>query len=463
MKDKKIGEKSIDLISLVNSHEKPFVVINKNYQIMAVNAAYEKEYNIVLKESVGKMCYQVIRGRDTPCKQGGDECPHHDIFTSPVINQAPMHYDATHHSRQVNITAFPLKGSDNELYLGKCVDVVPQITNYFISSERMVGQSQCFSKCVRLLGVASNSDVPVLLNGDTGTGKELAASYIHQHSSRSSSPFQIIDCTVLSEDSFESEMYGHVTGAFSGCVGDKLGLFEMSDGGTIFLDKIGDLKLSLQSKLLRILESGMFRRVGGTKMRNTDVRIICATNKNLWELVAEGKFREDLYHRIACLNIRIPALSERMEDIPVISQALLDGINEAGGTSYYILPDTYECLKEYTYSGNIRELKNIIFIASTQCNGDEISVEIIKNVLKSRHSTVDSAIAGQLDNMIPTINQIIEHSSASASLNEIECLHMTELLKKYNGSRKECADALGISVRTLYRKLKKLGLSNPGD
>lgn len=451
---------SIDLMTLVNSHEKPFVVINKNYQMMAFNEAYAKQYNIKLEETVGKMCYQVIRGKERPCKLDGEECPHYDVFLSPENTSETRQYDAIHHSQQVRITTFPLVNSEQELLLGKCIDAASQDNKHLININRMVGESRTFNQCVSQLDIAANSDVPVLLNGDTGTGKELAAIYIHKHSSRNLEPFQIIDCTVLSEATFESELFGYATGALSGCVGDKLGLFEMSDGGTVFLDKIGDLKLTLQSKLLRVLETGTFHRFGGTKARTVDVRIICATNKNLWELVTEGQFREDLYHRIVCMNIHIPSLSERIEDIPAIAKSLLDNINKKAGTAYYLLPDVCEHLKGYRYSGNIRELNNILFISTTLSDGNEITSEAIDQAFKNIHLETDNnAPESQTNNEIPSIDQVIDRNHDTANLEDFEIQHIKQLLEKYNGNRKQCANALGITERTFYRKLNKFGLN----
>lgn len=449
---------SIDLISLVNSHDKPFVVINRNYQVLAFNAAYEKEYKIKLDESVGKMCYEVIKGRGRPCKLDGDECPHYDVFKSSSDSSTPSHYDVTRDSKRVRITAFPLKNSDEELLLGKCVDIIFQSTYEFNNAENMVGQSKNYNRCKSYLDVAANSDIPVLITGDTGTGKELAANYIHQRSSRNSFPLQIIDCTTLTEASFDLEIFGHEAGAFTGCIGDKLGIFEISDGGTIFLDKISDLKPSLQSKLLRLLETGTFRRVGGDKVHEVDVRIIAATNKNLWASVGNGEFREDLYHRLACLNIRMPSLSERIDDIPVISRAIVENINSKTGSLYSMPDGTAEHLKEFTYSGNIRELKNIILAATTLTDTDEISKTVIDEVVNTMHPSAFRK-SGEEKKEIPTIEQVIEHNYAVASIKELEARHIRMLLEKFDGNRKKTADALGVTERTLYRKLTRLGIS----
>jgi two-component system response regulator AtoC len=172
----------------------------------------------------------------------------------------------------------------------------------------MVGGFPAFLTLLGQLRTAARSNLPVLLLGETGTGKELAAQFLHQQSDRKSGPLQTVDCTVLNEALVESELFGHEKGAFTGHSGTRKGLFEVADGGTLFLDEIGDLPAAMQPKLLRVLESGEFRRVGAHQTRRTDVRVICATNRHLWKDVENGSFREDLYYRIACLSVHVPAL-----------------------------------------------------------------------------------------------------------------------------------------------------------
>ena len=244
--DKRVENKSsIDLNSMVNSHVKPFVVIDKNYRIMAVNKAYEQHYGASSESAVGQMCYQVSHGKDRPCSEEGEECPHEHIFnTGQAKICAHIHCDSEHHMHQVKISAFPLKGSNNELFLGECIEEISPDVKSRCGTDRMVGESTEFTACVDQLNIAASSDAPVLLQGETGTGKELAAEYIHKQSQRNTKPFQIVDSTVLTENLFESEMFGHVSGAFTGSVGDKQGLFELAEGGTIFLDEIGDMPVS---------------------------------------------------------------------------------------------------------------------------------------------------------------------------------------------------------------------------
>jgi len=458
--DKSVEKTSIDLASLVNSHEKPFVVIDKDYRILAVNEAYELEYGTSSDEAVGKMCYQVSHGNQHPCSDEGEDCPHDQVFNNGKAKVcAHIHCDADHRMHHVKVSAFPLQGSNNELFLGECIEKISSMDAHLPGGERMVGDSAEFIACVNQLNIAASSDAPVLLLGETGTGKELAAEFIHQHSSRSKEPFQIIDSTVFTESLFESEMFGHASGAYTGSVGEKQGLFELADGGTIFLDEIGDLPASQQAKLLRVLESGEYRRVGGKKTRKVNVRIICATNRHLWESVTAGEFREDLYYRIACLNIRLPSLRDRIDDVPVLAKNLLDGINRSMHSSYHLLPEACEHLKSYQYPGNVRELRNILFIAATRSHNRNIDAALIDNVIHNLPNCVGYH---------ETVSNIAEHAAVAASpakkaeqlsLKDLEAQHITELLDQFHGNRKKAADALGISERTIYRKLKDLGIT----
>jgi transcriptional regulator with PAS, ATPase and Fis domain len=455
---------SIDLESFVNSHERPFVIIDKDYSILAANQAYRELHGIDNRDIVGDKCYAVSHGNDRPCGEEGEECPHESIFkTGEAKVVAHIHCDAVHNLHQVKVSAYPLKGLGDELFLGECIEEIASIKNLRSGNKQMVGQSQPFVACTNQLKVAASSDAPVLLQGETGTGKELAAEFVHNHSSRSKKAFQIVDSTVLTENLFESELFGHVAGAYTGSVGSKQGLFELAEGGTIFLDEIGDMPLSQQAKLLRVLESGQYRPVGGKRLRKADVRIICATNRHLWESVLAGKFREDLYYRIACLNIRLPSLRERLDDIPVLAQNLLDGINRSMHSSYHLTSDVFDRLKSYHYPGNVRELRNVLFIATTQSHNREINAEIIESVMsnmphcnKSSTEVADGSVSRQDEKQeVETTGSSV---NKSVTLKSMEEKHIRELLEQYSGNRKQVADALGISERTIYRKLKRLGI-----
>ena len=464
---------SVDLQSVVDSHERPFVIIDKSYRILAVNKAYQELHNASASDVIGRACYEVSHGKDHPCGEEGEECPHEHVFSKgePKVC-AHVHCDINHHMHQVRVSAVPLTGAGGELYLGECIEEINASDPCIATRGRMVGESTEFLACVDQLNIAASSDAPVLLQGETGTGKELAAEFIHSHSSRKLKPFQIVDSTVLTETLFESEMFGHVKGAYTGSTGSKQGLFELAEGGTLFLDEIGDMPLSQQAKLLRVLESGQYRPVGGKTIKKANVRIVCASNRHLWESVLAGTFREDLYYRIACLNIRLPGLRERISDIPLLAQNLLEGINRSMRCSYQLMPDVFDRLKQHNYPGNVRELRNILFIAATHSINREIDAALIDKVMNnlpqcaSVNDTVESepgmSSATSPEASIAETEPVPVSTQADdqpVSLKGLEEQHIRSLLDQFNGNRKMVADALGISERTIYRKLKALGIN----
>jgi transcriptional regulator with PAS, ATPase and Fis domain len=459
---------SIELKSLVESHDKPFVVIDSEFRVVAVNGAYAQIFGMTRESAVGQMCYKLSHGKDHPCSEDGEECPHEIVYASAEPSVcAHIHCDAGHRLHQVRVSAFPLKATNGELLMGECIEEIAAPEDRRTGAERMIGNSNEFLACLKQLGIAAGSDAPVLLQGETGTGKELAAEYIHGHSSRADKPFQIVDSTVLTESLFESEMFGHEKGSYTGSVGEKQGMFELAEGGTIFLDEIGDLPISQQAKLLRVLESGQFRRVGGVKTLECDVRIVCATNRHLWESVLAGRFREDLYYRIACLNIRLPNLRDRLSDIPGLARHLIEGINRSMRCSYHLIDDVYERLQQYHYPGNVRELRNILFIAATHSQNREIDAALVDDVINNQPhcSGMQNGAAAYADKTsVVTPDEssgqpVTTPAQQPSSLKDIEAYHIRELLQRYEGNRKMVAEALGVSERTMYRKLKKLALT----
>ena len=212
----------------------------------------------------------------------------------------------------------------------------------------------------RLLENLKDTESPVLISGETGTGKELVAHTIHCTSKRHNNPFIILDCSVLNKNLLESELFGHVQGAFTGAVTDKKGIFELAAGSTLFLDEIGEMSLETQVKLLRVLEEGTFRPVGSTEERKVSVRIIAATNRDLKKMVAQGKFRQDLYYRINVITLNLPALRERKEDIPLLVEHFIKKLNGKNGSTRSLSGEGLDRLIQYGYPGNVRELKNLI-------------------------------------------------------------------------------------------------------
>jgi len=359
---------------------------------------------------------------------------------------------------QVRVSAYPLHGDHGELYMGELIEEINSPAERRKNGRHMVGKSRPFIACMNQLKVAAAAEAPVLVQGETGTGKELAARYIHLHSPRRVQAFLTVDCTVLTDTLFEAEVFGHARGAFTGSVGERTGLFEQANGGTLFLDEVGELPMSQQAKLLRALETGQFRRVGGRRLRHSDVRIICATNRHLWDGVKAGQFREDLYYRIACLAIRMPPLRERLEDIEYLVTSLMERINKVMKQSFIMQPDAIRRLRQYDYPGNIRELRNILFVAASRCSMNTIDADLIDRVLEehvqhTQRRTATSDLTSGVDRAPASA------SAAAPTLKDVEARHIAELLQKHNHSRKQVAAALGVSERTLYRKLKRYALN----
>ena len=456
-----------ELQSLVDSHQHPFVVIDRDYKILAVNKAYEKTYGTGKERTIGLPCYKVSHDNDAPCCKSGEDCPHEHMFKHGEPHSCiHIHYDEQHRMHQVRVTAYPLRSGSGELFMGELIEPLTSLEEIKADCKRMVGQARTFTACMEQLKLVAATAAPVLLQGETGTGKELAASFIHENSPRRENPFLTVDCTSLTDTLFEAEVFGHARGAYTGSVGEKAGLFEQANGGTLFLDEVGELPMNQQAKLLRILETGQYRRVGGRGNRKVDVRVICASNRHLWEAVQAASFREDLYYRIACLTVRLPNLRERLDDIPVLANSLLEPVNLTMKRRFTLAPDALDRLKTYHYPGNIRELRNILYVAATHSTDETIHAGVIDTVigqmarnqastkLSADESTTPPAPAESTDGSM----QARVGGNGSRSLPDVEARHIRELLDHYAGNRRRVAEDLGISERTLYRKLKKYNL-----
>lgn len=293
-------------------------------------------------------------------------------------------------------------------------------------SREMLGQ-------IDLAARVADSTISVLIEGESGTGKELFAHFIHQKSSRSQQPFVKVNCAAIPEQLLESELFGHVRGAFTGAVKDRQGRFEVANGGTIFLDEIADLSLGIQGKLLRVLQSKEFERLGESQSQKVDVRVIAATNRNLEEAMKEGGFREDLFYRLNAVRLRLIPLRERPEDLPVLIQHFLQMY--AKGSSIELTPEAMKALRSYRWSGNVRELEHVIE----------------RSVLLAQNGMID------LTHLPPEVRSALDQPGDALSLEEMEKLHIKRVLQQAK-DYDEAAAILGIDPATLWRKRKKFGL-----
>jgi len=323
--------------------------------------------------------------------------------------------------------------------LGRENEQLRQVIGRTAPSAEIIGTSPEMQDVLRLVGKVAPTESPVLILGESGTGKELVARAVHQQSQRATKPVVTINCAALQESLLESELFGHEKGAFTGATVSKPGLFEVADGGTLFIDELGELAPSLQAKLLRVLEDGHMRRVGATREQRVDVRIIAATNRNLAVDVAGGRFREDLYFRINVLSVELPALRERRDDIPLLANHFLRTI----GQGWSFDEAAMNALRHYSWPGNVRELHNVIERASILADGDQVTL---------------SELPHQISNLPP--DALIAASIGDTdNLEDRERLHVQRVLNRENWNRNRTAAALGVNRRSLYRLIQKHGLS----
>jgi len=311
--------------------------------------------------------------------------------------------------------------------------------------EGVLGKNPAIQGIFEVLKRVAPTNISVLIEGQSGTGKDLLARAIHDNSLRWDKPFRPVNCAGLSETLLESELFGHVTGAFTGASSDRKGLFEVADKGTLFLDEIGDMAPNSQAKLLRVIEDGVIIPVGSNKQTVVDVRIISATNQNLPELIEERKFRQDLYFRIKGVNISLPALRERVEDMPdMVEYFLKEAASEVGSKVTGVTDAAMAALGKYEWPGNIRQLRNAIRTMVVMCDRDRLDVQDIPPEITQRRQL----IAG--GHSMPGLGAV--------SLDELEKQAIEETLAKTNGNREKTAKILGIGERTLYRKIKEYNL-----
>ncbi|MCH8913202.1 MAG: sigma-54-dependent Fis family transcriptional regulator [Planctomycetes bacterium] len=315
------------------------------------------------------------------------------------------------------------------------------------SFEGIIGSTEIMAKLIKKLRRVANSKITVLLIGETGTGKDLIAQAIHVNSSRSGKPYRAINCAGLNENLLESELFGHVKGAFTGAITDRKGIFEAADGGTLFLDEIGDMPLTMQAKLLRTLENGEFIPVGSDDVRIVDVRVIAATHQNLTEMIQQNTFREDLFYRLNQVQLAVPALRSRREDIPLLADHFLEQANkERQASGLENLTMDSEVLRKLTafgWPGNVRQLQSVIGAMVVQADDPVITVDDLPDAIRGSTEIVPLAPGGY----------------TGLSMADVEKMHIANTLKLTSGNREKAAKMLGIGARTLYRKLKEYELT----
>lgn len=308
------------------------------------------------------------------------------------------------------------------------------------SFSNIIGKSRKMQKVFETIVNVAKSNVNVLVEGQSGTGKELVSRAIHFNGPRKDSPFIAINCSAIPDNLLESELFGHVKGAFTGAIENQKGVFEQADGGTLLLDEIADMPYHLQSKLLRVIENWEIKPLGSDKIKKVDVRLISATNQNLQEMIQQKKFREDLYYRISSVTIHIPSLNERRDDIPLLADYILKKISEKLGRKFSMDAQALDALVNFDWKGNVRELENVIEGAAIATGSDQLGKNSFRFL--QGHERIENS----LDNF------------DNVGLEEIERLYIKKVLEENNWNKVKASQILGIDRKTLYKKIREYNL-----
>ena len=422
----------VELVSFLESLSEPHILCDREYRILAASKAYREKWE-GQQRIVGRTCYEVSHRYKVPCDQAGESCPLQRSLISGERERVVHLHHTPHGERLENIELSPIRDASGEIaYFIEKIDPLP-VPRTDEHARGLIGRSPTFLAMMDMVARVAPSDAAVLLQGESGTGKELVASAIHQLSRRAEKPFVAVDCSGLAETLFESELFGHERGAFTGAVTRKMGLIEAASGGTLFLDEVGDIPLSIQVKLLRLLETGTFRRVGSTEVRQADIRIVSATHRPLAEMVEAGSFRQDLFYRLNVFPIFLPPLRERRDDVVVLAYALLPRVSN--GRKLGITDEALRWLRDYSFPGNVRELRNLLERACLLSDSDEIDL---------RHLPAGAE------------SPMLRSTAKKPGNRKLSDQELCEIARDFPGSRKELARHLRMSERTLYRRLGQI-------
>lgn len=437
-----------DVINLV---PEPFVLIDSNYQIVAANRNYCDKYDMEESEVVGNFCYKVSHNTDEPCHLNGEHCPLKTVFeTGQPTEVIHEHFDKQGHSEHVQLRAQPILDDDGDvMYMAESIYCLDDRDS---EEHRLIGRSTGMMHLISLLQRVAPTRTTVLLHGESGTGKEKVAEYIHHYSNCHKGPYVIVDSSTLGEQLIESELFGHEKGAFTGATGRKTGLMEAADNGTLFIDEISELPLPLQTKLLRFLETGTYRPVGGTDYKNVNVRIIAATNKNLRRMVEDGEFRNDLFFRLTAFPVDIPPLRDRKDDIPALAEHFLMQF-EGGESQLPLSQEVIEALLMYEYPGNVRELRNILERASILASNTSITVD---HLIFEQFTYIDAKSEVVVRAPEPLESEIDDSILLSKGQQRLDRKQILNALRTCNGNRLRAASMLGVSERTMYRYVRRM-------
>lgn len=434
---------SAEIKALVETHQEPVILLGLDYRIIYANRAYRSSYSD--GEPLSQQhCYQVSHGYSLPCDRAGELCPLLEAFDSGQTTKVMHVHQTPRGDEHCEVTTYPVRDESGEIvYFLEHLHRIDTAATRVVANDKMVGKSAAFNRMLEMIGRVAATDTTALLVGESGTGKELVARAIHDQSPRSKAPFIPVDCSGLPESLFESELFGHVKGAFTGASTRKTGLVEAAEGGTLFLDEIGDIPLAQQVKLLRLIETSTYRPVGSVQQMKANFRLVCATHRDLKNMVEREEFRSDLFYRISAFTIELPSLCERREDIVLLAETMLQR-SVRNRVAPKLSAAAKQCLRNHHYPGNIRELRNIIEHAVLLTDGDTVLPQALPNYV-------------QCSNKVNRVNNALG-SDELVPLDELEKHYLEQAVLRHTGDRKALAKELGISERTLYRKLQKINL-----
>jgi PAS domain S-box-containing protein len=433
---------------LLDSINDGVFTVDRERHITYFNRAAERITGVVRHEAIDRRCWEVFRGshceRDCALKQTMET-------GRPVSNKMVYIVDARNGKRvPISISTALLYGNGGEVIGGieafRDLSQVEELRKELLGKytfDDIIGRSPAMQKLFEILPIVATTDSTVLIEGASGTGKELVARALHNLSPRKSKRFVAINCGALPDTLLESELFGHKAGAFTDARHDKPGRFALADGGTIFLDEIGDISPAMQVRLLRVLQEKVIEPLGSVEPVKVDVRVVVAANRDLGRMTRNGKFREDLFYRINVIRLELPVLRDRREDIPLLVEHFVRKFNLRNNKNISGLAEgAMQALLEHDYPGNVRELENIIEHAFVLCQG---------GVIEGEH----------LPPYLPRIGVPLEIVKSGRTLGDLERTAIEGALRKHGGNRSAAAKELGIDVSTLFRKSKSLGISLP--